>query len=109
MVSGETPAAAAESLHAKPWAIRSTSARSAGVRLVPSMNFAANGVRISISIWAMVAPSPEVPAFGRSTDPSARPRDASHAPARLDGTCLGDDNNAPSGFHPPIVTISEGI
>ena len=54
MVSGETPAAAAESLHANPWAMRSTSARSAGVSVVPSMNRAANGVRISISIWAIV-------------------------------------------------------
>ena len=43
MVSGETPAADAESLQAKPWAMRSTSARSAGVRLVPSRKRAAKG------------------------------------------------------------------
>src|SRR5574342_1060648 len=53
MVSGDTPAAAAESLHANPWALRRTSARSAGVRFVPSRNLVANGVRISISIWAI--------------------------------------------------------
>src|SRR5574342_300887 len=53
MVSGDTPAAAAESLHANPWAMRRTSARSAGVRFVPSRNLVANGVRISISIWAI--------------------------------------------------------
>jgi len=53
IVSGETPAAAAESLHAKPCAMRSTSARSAGVRVEPSRYFAVKGARISTSMWGM--------------------------------------------------------
>src|SRR5574338_977473 len=99
MVSGDTPAAAAESLHAKPWAMRRTSARSAGVRLVPSMNLAANGVRISISIWAIVVPSPVAPHAGGGVLPvwtrSVEPKVPAHAPARSPVAGDGDDNNAP--------------
>src|SRR5512141_1704767 len=50
MVSGDTLAAAAESLQAKPCASRRTSDRSAGVRFVPSRKRAVNGARISTSI-----------------------------------------------------------
>src|SRR3990172_7705863 len=91
MVSGETPAAAAESLHANPCAMRSTSERSAGVRLVPSMNLAENGERISISICGIFFPYPVnqgflgyCPVHDRrgGAPPLGRPydRDVSHAP-----------------------------